>query len=109
MNLFAVGAVVHEFLWLFHLFQEHGPAKRGNDFCFCFHAGLPEEPISFCIHSIALIMLSVWAIPLTLLFCWFEDQQYVSNLKITINLVGFGSVDGDGNTADASGQDLAGG
>jgi len=92
----SVGAVVHEFLWLLHLFQEHGPSKRRNESCLCFHAGPPEDPVSFCVHNIALILLSVWAMPLSLLFCWLEDRP-----KVVINFVGLDAVSGDGNATDA--------
>jgi hypothetical protein len=48
------------------------------------------------VHNIALIMLSVWAMPLSLLFCWLEDVRP----KIVINFVGFDAVSGDGDAGE---------
>ncbi len=89
--LFAVGSLVHEVLWLFHSVQEHSYPKGGSETCFSFRIGSLVVPVSFCPQNIVLILLSVWAMPLILLFCSVDSDDETRFPTIVINFVGFGS------------------
>ncbi len=63
--------------------------------------------VSFCAQHIILIVLSVWATPLMLLFCFVNDEPLVP--KTVINFVVFDIIGEEGNTAVDRPVDFDGG
>jgi hypothetical protein len=84
-----------------HIFQQHGSPKNKAEMWFCVHTGQPVAAVSFCAYNIVLILLSVWVMPLMLLFCWVGHGRFVS--KTVVNFVGFGVIGGEFGLADFEG------
>ena len=62
--------------------------------------------VSFCAQHIILIVLSVWATPLMLLFCFVNDEALVPK---TVNFEVFDIIGEEGNTAEDRHVDFDGG
>ena len=55
----------------------HSWVVFGDESCYCIEAGRLGLSLHFCPGSIALLIISVWLIPLLLLVCWTPGEEFM--------------------------------
>jgi hypothetical protein len=79
---FAVGAVVHQFLWFAH--SSANQFAFSEKYCYCCEPEAVSSAVCFCVTHILFLIVSVWMIPFVFLFALVPDKNSIFQKNTTV-------------------------